>query len=204
MQRSSPLPPISPDLPLHSIPPNPFPTGFEAPSDRRVEPQPALLPPASLSIDAHPGRELAHLTVNTPISPSFEDDISAEAAQSTTSVQSNFSSPLSTPPRSLPSTPLNQSLSDREAVAEHSIVGIDNDQPDVPALDDRDAIRRFSSDDLDQGPTIQTSKARKPRPSTKRRRSTSPIPSHLGSKENPIDVDEMTSLFEPILAEEFV
>ena len=113
MRRSSPLTPNLPHLPAHSIRQDSILANFETPTDCGVKPPPALLTPASSNIlIARPSHEPAQLMVDSPISPNFEDDTSLEAAESATCVQSNFSSPLSSPPRSLPSTPLNELLSD--------------------------------------------------------------------------------------------
>ncbi len=98
MRRTSPLTPNSPHLPAHSIPQDSIPANSETPTDCGVKPRPALLTPASSNIlKAQPSHEPAQLTVDLPISPDFEDDTSLEAVESAKSVQSNLSSPLSSP-----------------------------------------------------------------------------------------------------------
>ena len=95
------------------------------------------------------------------------------------------------------------------------------------AGNDSDPNEEFSSscDDSDEGPSHKTPKtftpsngddfdpkkrtrssgAGGPSVSTKRRRSPSPVfPRGLGSAENPIDVDQIASLFEPIVMREYV
>lgn len=74
------------------------------------------------------------------------------------------------------------------------------DQSDDSAPDDCDTIVRFTTDNSDEVPTMHSSNTRKPEALAKRRRSSSPISARkLGSKENPIDVDKVASLFEPVL-----
>ena len=62
-----------------------------------------------------------------------------------------------------------------------------------------------TGDDICLEETTQSSGAGDPDASTKRRRSSSPVfPRELGTKYTPIDVDEVTSLFEPTVIREYV
>ena len=198
---SSSLAQILAPTPLHSVPLSPSPTGSTVSIDFTIKPpRPTLLLAAPIA--ARPSHERAHLEVNTSLSQRFQANNSDE-------VQSNVSSPLSSPPRSPPrslsSTPLNLSPSVHEVLAEQFAGGKENDQPHKPSSDDPDTIMRFSSDDSDGSPTIQASNSKKPMAQMKRRRSASPIlAGSLGSAENPIDVDKVASLFEPVFVKDYV
>ena len=189
---TSPLTQILAPIPLHSSL-----LSSKVSIDNTMKPsRSTLLLPAPTA--AHPSHERAHLPVNTSLSRRFQDNNSDE-------VQSNVSSPLSSPPGSPPSTPLNLSPSVHEALAEQSAGDIEDDQPRQHAPDDSDTIMRFSSVGSDGSPIIQASNAKQPKAQTKRRRSTSPIlPGSLGSEENPIDVDKVVSLFEPVFVKDYV
>ncbi len=176
---------------------SPSPTGSTVSTDFTIKPsRPTLLLPAPIA--AHPSHEHVLLPVNTSLSQRFTDNNSDE-------VPSNVSSPLSSPPRSPSSTPLTLSPSVHVVLAEESVRDKENDPPPTCSPDDPDTIMRFSGDNSDRSPTNQASNTKKSRAQTKRRRSASPILlGKLGSEENPIDVDKVASLFEPVFVKEYV
>jgi len=64
---------------------------------------------------------------------------------------------------------------------------------------------QLNGDNVSWKKTTQSSGAGGPNASTKRRRSASPVSKKtLGSEENPIDVDKISSLFEPVATREYV
>jgi hypothetical protein len=69
---------------------------------------------------------------------------------------------------------------------------------------DRDSDVMDTDRDSDEMDTTQSSGTGDAKVLSKRRRSSSPVPQILGSKENPIDVDFVASLFEPIVTREYV
>ena len=193
---------------------------------RLLLPPPSVLPSSSTIPSAYPSfsppqRSPSWPPQSTPLNPSsvnlqaqadcrvisedhdrnFFANGSSTAGDDEDTERPRSASPVS--PRGLgsASTPLNPSSMNIEAQGDCRVISEDHDRSffangsSIPGDDE----------DTDADGDYESSKPSTTNASTKRRRSASPFsPRGLGSAENPINVEEIASLFEPIVIREYV
>ena len=232
-QSSSSPPQCSPSWPPQSIPLNPSPANFEPQADHGVtspieDDDRSYFADALLAktlntafADAPPGNDSLQHTVN-PLEltlqsgalgslddfPDFDFDLTDNDP---TDVRSDSESSSDTSSGS--DSSLDDTESDREygpstrRIRKGSFSGksLDTESYPSPPAGTPKTSSPTNGDDRNSKQTTRASGAGGPNASTKRRRSSSPVsPRRLGSKENPINVDKIASLFEPIVIREYV